>query len=86
VASATRWRRCRRGLSRHEVDDLYGPTLVEALSADVTVLTGPEDGAEVLPADTYRRLTVDIRANGGRVIADLSAIGCGRSSPAASTC
>jgi 1-phosphofructokinase len=26
----------------------------------------------VLPADTFRRLTVDIRANGGRVIADLS--------------
>ncbi len=59
-------------LSRHNVDDLYGATLVEALSADITVLTGPEDGADVLSADTFRRLTVDIRANGGRVIADLS--------------
>ena len=39
-------------LSRHNVDDLYGATLVEALSADITVLTGPEDGADVLSADT----------------------------------
>ena len=59
-------------LSRHNVDDLYGATLVEALSADVTVLSGPEEGADVLPDDLYRRLTADIRANGGRVVADLS--------------
>jgi len=59
-------------LSRHDVDDLYGATLVEALSADVTVLSGPERDVAVLPDDTYRRLTVDIRANGGRVVADLS--------------
>jgi 1-phosphofructokinase len=59
-------------LSRHDVDDLYGATLVEALAASVTVLSGPEDGADVLPDDFYRRLTVDIRANGGRVVADLS--------------
>jgi 1-phosphofructokinase len=59
-------------LSRHDVDDLYGATLVEALSADVTVLSGPRDGDDVLPHDFYRRLTVDIRANGGRVVADLS--------------
>ena len=38
----------------------------------MTVLSGPEDGAEVVPVDFYRRLTVDIRANGGRVVADLS--------------
>jgi 1-phosphofructokinase len=59
-------------LSRHSVDDLYGATLVEALGSTVTVLSGPEDGADVLPDDFYRRLTVDIRANGGRVVADLS--------------
>ena len=59
-------------LSRHAVDDLYGATLVEALRAEITVLTGPEDGADVLPDDVYRRLTMDIRANGRRVVADLS--------------
>jgi 1-phosphofructokinase len=59
-------------LSRHAVDDLYGATLVEALGATVTVLSGPEEGADVVPSDFYRRLTVDIRANGGRVVADLS--------------
>src|SRR5215216_563017 len=59
-------------LSRHAVDDLYGATLVEALRADVTVLSGPEEGVDVLPDDIYRRLTIDIRANGGRVVADLS--------------
>jgi 1-phosphofructokinase len=59
-------------LSRHSVDDLYGATLVEALAADVTVLSGPEDGADVVPHDFYRRLAVDTRANGGRVVADLS--------------
>jgi 1-phosphofructokinase len=59
-------------LDRHEVDDLYGTILVEALAADLTVLSGPEPGAEVVPDDFYRRLTVDIRANGGTVVADLS--------------
>jgi 1-phosphofructokinase len=59
-------------LSRHEVDDLYGTILIEALAADLTVLSGPEPGAEVVPDDLYRRLTVDIRANGGTVVADLS--------------
>lgn len=59
-------------LSRHGVDDLYGTTVVEALRADVTVLSGPEPGADVLPDDVYQRLTHDIRANGGRVVADLS--------------
>jgi 1-phosphofructokinase len=59
-------------LSRHAVDDLYGTTIVEALRADVTVLSGPEQGADVLPDDVYRRLASDIRANGGHVIADLS--------------
>jgi 1-phosphofructokinase len=58
-------------LSRHEIDDLYGATLVEAIAADVTVLSGPQ-GDGVIEDDVYRRLALDIRANGGRVVADLS--------------
>lgn len=58
-------------LSRHEVDELYGATLVEALDADVCVLGGPT-GEGVPSADIYRRLATDIGANGGCVVADLS--------------
>ena len=58
-------------LSRHEVDELYGVTLVEALRAGLLVLTGPEDPT-VLSHDVYRRLAIDVRANGGMVLADLS--------------
>lgn len=58
-------------LSRHEVDELYGTTLVEALEADVCVIGGHADES-VLPADTYRRLAADLRNNGRTVLADLS--------------
>ena len=58
-------------LTRHEIDDLYGATLVEAIAADVTVLSGPQ-GDGVIDDDVYRRLALDIRSNGGRVVADLS--------------
>lgn len=58
-------------LTRHEVDELYGLALAEGLRAAVTVLSGTPDQATV-PADLYRRLSADIRANGGRVVADLS--------------
>jgi 1-phosphofructokinase len=58
-------------LTRHEVDELYGLALAEGLRAAVTVLSGSADPATV-PADLYRRLSADIRANGGRVVADLS--------------
>lgn len=58
-------------LSRHDVDELYGATLVAALSAEVCVLGGPPC-SDVLPADTYRRLAADLRANGKTVVADLS--------------
>ena len=58
-------------LSRHEVDELYGATLVEALEADVTVLGGHHDDA-VLPPDTYRRLAADLRSNDRTVVADLA--------------
>ena len=59
-------------LGRHEVDELYGVTLVEALEAHVTVLAGGVGGDLVVPADVYRRLAVDVRANGGQVVVDLS--------------
>lgn len=59
-------------LGRHEVDELYGITLVEALEADVTVLAGGAGGDLLVPADVYRRLAVDVRANGGRIVVDLS--------------
>lgn len=58
-------------LTRHEVDDFYGLALKEGLAATATVLTGPQDD-HVLPADVYRRLARDLRANGCRVVADLS--------------
>ncbi len=58
-------------LTRHEVDELYGLALAEGLRAAVTVLSGTPDQATV-PADLYRRLSADIGANGGRVVADLS--------------
>jgi 1-phosphofructokinase len=58
-------------LSRHEIDDLYGATLIAGIDAQVTVLTGPTPGMQ-FPADFYRRLATDIRTNGGKVVADLS--------------
>jgi len=60
-------------LSRHSVDDLYGAVLTAALGADVAVLAGPGPWAPaVLPAEVYRRLAMDLRANAVAVVADLS--------------
>jgi 1-phosphofructokinase len=58
-------------LRRHEVDDLYGAALATGLAAGVVVLTGPAH-AGVVPSDLFRRLALDLRANGCRVLADLS--------------
>ena len=58
-------------LTRHEVDDLHGLVLLEGLTADAVVLTGPQDD-HVLPADFYRQVAHDLRTNGVTVIADLS--------------
>lgn len=58
-------------LSRHELDDLYGTALVDALEADVLVVTGAEP-ASVVPSSFYRRLVTDIRSAGRTVMADLS--------------
>ena len=58
-------------LTRHELDELYGVTLVEGLRAAVTVLSGPMQ-AGLVPAELYRRLAADLTANGARLVADLS--------------
>ncbi|MEV4057069.1 PfkB family carbohydrate kinase [Amycolatopsis sp. NPDC049688] len=59
-------------LSRHELDDLYELTLVAALRADVTVLSGPAEDDVPVPHSVYERLTRDLGAHGGRVVVDLS--------------
>jgi 1-phosphofructokinase len=60
-------------LGRHELDDLYGAALLGGLESSVAVLGGPGPWeVPVLPPDTYRRLTTDLRANGKVVVADLS--------------
>ncbi len=58
-------------LSRHEVDELYGAVILEALTADVCVLTGTPS-PDVVPTEVYRRLAKDLRANDTTVVADLS--------------
>ena len=58
-------------LTRHELDELYGIVLLEGLESDVTVLGGPT-GPPIVPPSTYRRLAGDLRANGAKVVADLS--------------
>jgi len=59
-------------LGRHELDDLYGAALVLGLESDVAVLAGPGPWeTPVVPADHYRRLAADLRANGATVVADL---------------
>lgn len=58
-------------LSRHELDDLYGTVLVDALEADVLVITGAEPPS-VIPASFFRRLVADVRSAGRPVVADLS--------------
>jgi 1-phosphofructokinase len=58
-------------LNRHDVDELYGATIVEALGADVCVLAGPGTDP-LLGPDIYLRLATDLRANDKIVVADLS--------------
>ncbi len=59
-------------LSRHELDDLYSVTLAAGLAGAVCVLGGPNPVAPPIPAELYRRLAHDLRANGTTVVADLS--------------
>jgi 1-phosphofructokinase len=57
-------------LSRHELDDLYGKTLMAALDCGTLVLTGSRD--RVVAREVYRRLAMDARVNGVSVVADLT--------------
>lgn len=57
-------------LSRHELDELYSVTIREGSTADLVLLSGPHGDA--VPADTYRRLTADLRSLGVTVMADLA--------------
>jgi 1-phosphofructokinase len=59
------------GLGRHELDELYGVAVTAGLASDAMLLTGPRH-EHVLPAETYTRLAADLRANGQRVLVDLS--------------
>ncbi|WP_033439966.1 PfkB family carbohydrate kinase [Saccharothrix sp. NRRL B-16314] len=59
-------------LSRHELDDLYEMTLVEALKAGVAVLSGPAADDTPVPDSVYERLAKDLGGNGCRVVVDLS--------------
>jgi 1-phosphofructokinase len=58
-------------LSRHELDELYSLALAEGLRAGIAVLSGPAHPSVIRP-EVYRRLAGDLRANGCKVIADLS--------------
>lgn len=58
-------------LGRHDLDELYGVTLREALASRLAILSGPA-GEEALPADTYRRLAADLREGGVTVVVDLA--------------
>lgn len=59
-------------LSRHELDDLYEMTLIEALKAGVAVLSGPAADDTPVPDSVYERLAKDLGGNGCRVVVDLS--------------
>ncbi|MFW2512414.1 1-phosphofructokinase family hexose kinase [Demequina sp. SO4-13] len=58
-------------LGRHDLDDLYGMALVDALGSDVVVVTGVEP-AGLVPPSFFARLVADVRAAGLPVVADLS--------------
>lgn len=58
-------------VGRHDLDDLYGAVLHSAAESRAVLLSGPA-GETTVPADMYRRLAIDLRGTGARVIADLS--------------
>ena len=57
-------------LNRHELDQLYGMTFSAAVAAGVCVITGTVPS--VVPDDTFRRLTSDLRQNEVDVVVDTS--------------
>ncbi|GAA2000763.1 1-phosphofructokinase family hexose kinase [Microbacterium ulmi] len=58
-------------IGRHDLDELYGMTLKEALASRVVILSGPS-GESALPSDTYRRLAADLRDTDAAVVVDLA--------------
>jgi 1-phosphofructokinase len=57
--------------SRHELDELFSRTCAEAIGCGWLVVTNPLPG-DALPIELYRDLIADVRANGARVLVDLS--------------
>ena len=57
--------------SRHELDELFSLTCAEALACGWLVVCNPIP-AEALPLELYGNLVADARANGARVLVDLS--------------
>ena len=58
-------------LDHHAQDDLFGTMLVNALAADLCVVTGADADLGV-PPDFFERLATDLRSSGKPVVADLS--------------
>jgi 1-phosphofructokinase len=58
--------------SRHELDELLSATCTAALDSEVLLVCNPFP-ADALPSETYATLVTDVRANGTRVLVDLSA-------------
>ncbi len=58
-------------LDRHDLDDLYGMALVDALESKVAVITGV-DPPTLVPPHFFGRLAADVREAGVPVIADLA--------------
>ena len=57
--------------SRHELDELVSATCSAALDGEVLLVCNPFP-ADALPPETYATLVADVRANGTRVLVDLS--------------
>jgi len=57
--------------SRHETDDLFSITCAAALESKVLVVCGPVP-SDALPDELYGNLVANARANGTKVIVDLS--------------
>lgn len=57
--------------SRHEVDDLFSVAVATALDCDVLALCGPYPD-DAVPLELFGSLVADVKANGKRVVVDLS--------------
>ncbi len=57
--------------SRHELDELFSLTVAAAIDRGVLAICGPFP-AEALPLEVYGALVADVRANGTKVVVDLS--------------